>query len=271
MLLMKRTGIILLHTLVFIALTLITQIGGVVYLMSFVFCRRIKKTFPLKGLAAFVFIYCLGTFVTAPMLAKLFDRERVVHYPNLQPANYMTVLLNRNYVSADMNVYLKAVSEDLAKRNDQIVIRYLDACLPLIDGFPLLPHLSHNDGKKIDFSLVYENGEGMIINASKSLSGYGVFEDPRKGELNQTTACIKSGFWQYDYPQYLTLGSINDDLLFSKKGTKDLMDALLSQSAIEKAFLEPHLKQRLKLFNNKVRFQGCRSVRHDDHIHVQIR
>ncbi len=268
---MKKAGKIVLHTIVFIVLTLITQIGGVVYLMSFVFCKRIKKAFPLKGLVVFILIYSLGTFVTVPVLAKLFNRERVEHYPNLKPANYMTVLFNRNYVSKEMNTYLKDVSEDLAKRDDKIVMRYLDACLPLIDGFPLLPHLSHNDGKKIDFSLVYENGEGEIINASKSISGYGVFEAPRKGELNQTRACLKSGFWQYNYPQYLTLGSINDKLHFSEKGTKDLMDALLNHSAIEKAFLEPHLKQRLKLSSNKVRFQGCRSVRHDDHIHVQIR
>jgi len=268
---MNKTVKILTHSIVFVALTLITQIGGVVYLMSFIFCRRIRKSFPLKGLVAFIVIYGLGTFLTVPLLAKLFDRERVEHYHNLQPANYMTVLLNRNYVCEEMNDYLKKVSEDLAKRNDKIIMRYLDAGLPLIHGFPLLPHLSHNDGKKIDISLVYENDRGEIINASKSVSGYGVFEEPRQGEFNQSTACIKSGFGQYNYPQYLTLGSINNELRFSEKGTKDVMDALLSHEAVEKVFLEPHLKQRMKLLNNKVRFQGCNSVRHDDHIHVQIR
>ena len=34
--------------------------------------------------------------------------------------------------------------------------------------------------------------------------------------------------------------------------------------------LEPHLKTRLKLEKyDKIRFQGCRAARHDDHIHVQ--
>ena len=268
---MQKTGKILLHSLVFIALTLLTQIGGVVYLMSFVFCSRIKRSFPLKGLVAFIIIYCLGTFVTAPLLAKLFDRERVVHYHNLQPANYLTVLLNRNYVSVELNNYLKDVSGDLAKRNDKIIIRYLDAGLPLIEGFPLLPHLSHNDGKKIDISLIYENEKGEIVNSSKSISGYGVFEAPKKGELNQTKACLKSGFWQYDYPQYITLGSINDELRFSEQGTKDLMDAFTQHEAVDKVFLEPHLTQRLRLKSKKIRFQGCHSVRHDDHIHVQVK
>lgn len=63
---MKKIAKIAGHTLVFILLTIITQIGGVVYLMSFVFCNRIKKTFPLKGLIAFIIIYALGTFVTVP-------------------------------------------------------------------------------------------------------------------------------------------------------------------------------------------------------------
>lgn len=255
----------------FVILTLLTQIGGVVYLMSFVFSRRIKYSFPLKGVAAFIIIYSLGTFVTTPMLAKLFNRERITHYNNLRPANYMTVLMNRNYVRPEVNSYLKSVSEQLKAQNSQVCMRYLDACFPLIDGFPLLPHLSHSDGKKIDFSLVYENKQGEIINSSKSVSGYGVFEEPRVGELNQSKACQTAGFSLYDSPKYLTLGSINDELRFSEKGTKQLMDALTQDETVDKVFLEPHLTERLRLKNNKIRFQGCHSVRHDDHIHVQVK
>ncbi len=262
---------ITLHCLVFIALTLLTQIGGVVYVMSFVFSRRIKVSFPLKGLVAFLIIYSLGTFVTAPMLAKLFNRERVTNYDNLHPANYMTVLLNRNYVRPEVNAYLQEVSEELAQTNPQVKMRYLDANFPLIDGFPLLPHLSHSDGKKIDMSLIYENEQGEIIDASKSISGYGVFEGPRQGELNQNKACLTAGFSFYDYPKYMTLGSINEELRFSEQGTKALMDALIHHEAIDKVFLEPHLTERLRLKNKKIRFQGCHSVRHDDHIHVQVK
>ncbi|WP_289055715.1 hypothetical protein [Carboxylicivirga marina] len=268
---MKRRAKILVHVSVFILLTLLTQIGGVVYLMSFVFCGRIKYNFPLKGVAAFVIIYCLGTFVTTPMLAKLFNRERIVHYDNLQPANYMTVLMNRNYVRAEVNDYLKEVTESLRQQDSQIVIRYLDACFPLIDGFPLLPHLSHFDGKKLDLSLVYENRHGEIVNSSKSVSGYGVFEGPRNGEVNQNKACQTAGFSYYDMPKYLTLGSINSELRFSEKGNKALMDVLTQNEVVEKVFLEPHLKERLRLKNKKIRFHGCHSVRHDDHIHVQVK
>ncbi len=34
---------------------------------------------------------------------------------------------------------------------------------------------------------------------------------------------------------------------------------------------KPHLKTRLKLSSAKIRFHGCQAVRHDDHIHVQLR
>lgn len=268
---MNKYSKITLHSLVFIVLTLLTQIGGVVYLMSFVFCRRIKLSFPLKGLVAFITIYSLGTFVTVPMLAKLFHRERVITCENLHPANYMTVLMNRNYVRPEVNTYLKNVSETLAKTDPLVKMRYLDANFPLIDGFPLLPHLSHSDGKKIDLSLVYENERGEIIDASKSVSGYGVFEGPRQGELNQNRACLTAGFSFYDYPKYMTLGSINSTLRFSENGTKALMDALTQYDEMEKVFLEPHLTERLRLKSKKIRFHGCHSVRHDDHIHVQVR
>ncbi len=268
---MGKRGKILLHTLVFIVLTALTQIGGVVYLMSFVFCNRIKVSFPLKGLAAFLVIYSLGTFITVPMLAKLFDRERIEHYDNLHPANYMTVLMNRNYVRPEVNAYLKNVSETLKQTNAAVKMRYLDASFPLIDGFPLLPHLSHYDGKKIDLSLVYEDEQGDIIDASKSVSGYGVFEGPQQGEVNQSKACVTAGFSYYNYPKYMTLGSINDELRFSEKGTRALLDALTQSEAVDKVFIEPHLTQRLRLKNRKIRFQGCHSVRHDDHIHVQVR
>ena len=40
---------------------------------------------------------------------------------------------------------------------------------------------------------------------------------------------------------------------------------------IDKIFLEPHLKSRLRLSSyGKIRFHGCAAVRHDDHIHIQL-
>ncbi len=34
--------------------------------------------------------------------------------------------------------------------------------------------------------------------------------------------------------------------------------------------MQTRFKTRLKFNSDKIRFQGCHSVRHDDHIHVQL-
>lgn len=37
-----------------------------------------------------------------------------------------------------------------------------------------------------------------------------------------------------------------------------------------KILIEPHIPQSLNLSHPKIRFQGCRAARHDDHIHLQL-
>ncbi|NOU59079.1 hypothetical protein ELS83_04545 [Marinifilum sp. JC070] len=258
------------HLLAFLFLTILSQVGGLVYITSMLVSRKIKAVFPTKRFIVFMLLYAFTSILIVPFVAPWFGREKIENNSNLQAVSYATILLNRNYVSVETQAFMQAVSGQLHKEHPEIEARYLDACFPFWDGFPLFPHLSHNDGCKIDFSLVYENGKGQIINQSKSISGYGVFEDARKGEVDQCKLCQEQGYFQYDYPKYLTFGRINQELKFSEKGTKVLIDAILAQASMTKMFIEPHLKQRLKISDERVRFHGCRSVRHDDHIHVQI-
>ena len=128
----------------------------------------------------------------------------------------MTVLMNRNYVCPKLNDLLAQTEKALI--NSTVQIHYLDANFPFINNFPLLPHLSHNDGKKIDISLVYETKENIISNEQKSVSGYGVFVNPRSKEYNQVNRCISNGYFQYDFPKYLTFGEINKLDLQQKVG-----------------------------------------------------
>ena len=58
---------------------------------------------------------------------------------------------------------------------------------------------------------------------------------------------------------------------FDGARTKELVILFASNPAIEKIFIEPHLKERLKLNSEKIRFHGCQAVRHDDHLHVQLK
>lgn len=179
----------------------------------------------------------------------------------------MTILLNRNYVRKDLNDLLIEVSKEI--KDEGLKVQYLDAGFPFINGFPLPPHLSHNDGRKVDISFIYEE-EGELTEKLKSTSGYGVFVDPEEGEINQTTICKENGYFQYDFPKYLSLGSKNKHISFSEKGTKKLIKLFLERKEVQKIFIEPHLKKRLNLTHSKIRFHGCGAVRHDDHIHLQI-
>jgi hypothetical protein len=208
----------------------------------------------------------VSTFFVIPNGAMFFGRERITNSKNITPTNFMTELLNRNYVRSELNIMLQELAHKLP---EGVELKFLDANFPFFDGFPLLPHLSHNDGKKLDLSFIYEDKYGIVSNLKKSNSGYGIFE--YTGGINQNDICKQNGYYQYDFPKYLTFGRINPDLVFSEKYNKILIESLLESNKIEKIFIEPHLKARLYLTDSRIRFQGCRSVRHDDHIHVQIK
>ncbi len=248
---------------------MVTQIGGIVYLLSLLITKKWKWNSKFKPLTTFIGFYLISTLLIVPLIAPIFGRERVKHSNRIKPTNYMTVLLNRNYVRPKLNEVLSQTEKELSQTN--IIIHYLDANFPFINTFPLLPHLSHNDGKKIDISLIYETKNGELTGKQKSISGYGIFEDPKSNEHNQIDTCLKSGYFQYDYPKYVTFGTINKEIVFSEKGTKALINSILKNRDIGKLFIEPHLKQRMNLTDNRIRYHGCRAVRHDDHIHVQLK
>jgi len=260
---------IIIRFILFCFLTAVTQIGGIVYLISLVISKKWNKNVKFKTLIIFISFYLFSTLVIVPLISPMFGREKVKHSEKIKPTNYMTVLLNRNYVKPKLNELLSKTEKKLNGTN--IEIHYLDANFPFINKFPLLPHLSHNDGKKIDLSLIYETENGIITNRQKSISGYGLFENPKSNEHNQIEECLKNGYFQYDFPKYLTLGKINKELVFSEKGTKKLIQNILKSQNLGKIFIEPHLKNRMNLKNNKIRFHGCRAVRHDDHIHIQLK
>lgn len=246
-----------------------TQIGGIVYLLSLIISEKWNKNLKFKTLIIFISLYLFSTLLITPLISPVFGRERVKNSERIKPTNYMTVLLNRNYVRPKLNELLNKTEKKLNGTN--IEIHYLDASFPFINKFPLLPHLSHNDGKKIDLSLIYKTESGIITNKQKSISGYGLFENPKPNEYNQIEKCLNNRYFQYDFPKYLTLGKINNELVFSEKGTKKLIEKILENKDLGKLFIEPHLKNRMNLKNDKIRYHGCRAVRHDDHIHIQLK
>ena len=259
---------IILHIVIIALLTIITQIGGILYLLSLIL---IKKSNRRKRIGVFLILYLTSTFLIVPNIAPIFGREKIINTKTIQAHSFFYKLANRNYVRPKLNSALQNISIQLKKNNSKIKLIYLDANFPFINKFPLLPHLSHNDGKKIDISLVYENKNGELTNKKVSRSGYGVYENPTKKEYDQISGCKNKGYWQYDFPKYLTLGRVNKDIVFSEKGTREIMKIIVNQNEVGKIFIEPHLKNRLNLNSQKIRFLGCQAVRHDDHIHFQLK
>ncbi len=265
---MKKIFKIGLTVFLFLFLTGLTQIGGVLYLVCILITKKWKPLPRFNLPILFAVLYLGFTFLIIPFIAPIFGREKVKHTGTINPTNYFTVILNRNYVRPELNNLLLETETKLIGTG--IKINYLDANFPFINRFPLPPHLSHNDGRKLDLSLVFENDKGDISSKQKSMSGYGVFENPNIGEENQIEKCLTSRYFQYDYSKYLSFGSINSDLIFSEEGNRKLINAILDNIKLQKIFIEPHLKQRMKLTDDKIRYHGCRAVRHDDHIHIQI-
>ena len=257
-------------------LTLLTQVGGIIYLVYLLIGRYVEwkrynkaKRIIIK-LLAFFLLFFITTFFIIPPIAKHFGRVALPIYQSkeipIKPATIITCFANRHYVSPKL---LKALKEISKKEKDKVLI-YLDANFPFIDGFPLLPHKSHSDGKKVDISFRYfDKKTKKTVNHTPTLFGYGFCESPQKKEYNQAKICKDKGYWQYDLLKKITRQ--NRNYIFDKIGTKQLLLNLIKQPEVKKIFIEPHLKQRLNLSKiNKIRFHGCGAVRHDDHIHIQL-
>ncbi|KGL62784.1 hypothetical protein [Polaribacter sp. Hel1_85] len=199
---------IIIHLLISVFLTFITQIGGILYLISLLLISNKKSNYQLKRTLFFIIIYLVSTFLIVPKIAPIFDRVKIEDNNKLEAHNFIQKLFNRNYVTKKMHSVLTDVSLKINKEFPHIKVIYLDANFPFLDGFPLLPHLSHYDGKKNDISFIYQDEKGKITNSKPSNSGYGIFVEPSKNEINQTILCKKRGFWQYDFTKYFTFGKL---------------------------------------------------------------
>ncbi len=262
---------ILIKIIIFGLLTIITQIGGIVFLLAILLVKKNTEKRRLKRVGLFTGLYLIATFIIVPNIAPLLGREKIKESEFVQAHSLFYKLANRNYVRPELNKSIEKIATEFGQKNNGIKMAYLDANFPFINKFPLLPHLSHNDGKKIDISLIYQNANGELTEKKPSISGYGAYEGPTEKEFDQIEVCKKRGDWQYDFPKYLTLGTINKEIEFSQKATRDLANLIVKQNEIGKLFIEPHLKNRMNLTNRKVRYHGCQAVRHDDHIHFQLK
>ena len=167
------------HILFIALLTILTQVGGLLWLVSVFIAAKFQK----RKRYVFLIVYLVCNLLFVPMLAPYFGRTKLpVIKSALKPQNQIYPLLFRNYVDNELYDVLQQSTIDLAHLG--IKTTYLDANFPFFNGFPLFPHLSHNDGKKIDISFMYLENNNKT-DKKPSLMGYGAFTSEPNPTSNQ--------------------------------------------------------------------------------------
>ena len=239
------------HALMFVVLTVLTQVGGLVWLVSRPF------RWPL---VAFAVIYA-GVWGAVQVTAPLLGRVPVpCRGEVLREQSVLYCALMRNFVVPKMRAVAEGAADRLAKEHPGTVTLALDGGFPFA-GLPLLPHLSHDDGEKLDLAFSYANPSGTYApGQTRSPIGYFAFET--LAAADPCPAVWLTLRWSWQVPLR--------DLRLEPARTAALVRAVLADARVGKVFVEPALADRLGLADAKLRFQGCRAARHDDHVHVQL-
>ena len=267
---MKKILKFLIHFVSICILTIATQVGGLIYLLTIVL-RRVFNLGKFWSVGIFLGAYIIMSFAILPLLAPIFGRSALPLTGNVRPLNFVTCILNRHYVKPQLKQQLEIVANQMNAKYNGTITNYLDANFPFFNGFPLFPHLSHNDGKKLDLAFYYKKNDEPSSYAP-SFIGYGVYEAPKNGESDFPSICEQKGYWQYGLLSSIVPQWNKEVFELDADRTKELIKLLAEHAKTSKIFIEPHLKKRwgLSKYDN-IRFHGCQAVRHDDHIHTQIK
>lgn len=244
-------------------LTILTQVGGFAWVIA-----TLSKG---RKIMVFIILYA-ATYFAVPQIAQHYDREPLPCFATeetpLRAQSPLYCLLFRNYVTPELADLTIALAKDMDANYPGTITQYLDANLPF-GRMPLLPHLSHNDGLKIDLAFFYENGEGDYLPAkTRSPVGYWAFETPSAGASPACISQFPSLRWDLAWMQPLL-----PDRPLEAERTRAMVRWLLGPGralGVKRMFLEPHLVENLDVSADIMRFQGCRAARHDDHIHIEI-
>lgn len=240
------------HAVVFVALTVLTQVGGVVWLLA-------------RGrLWVFAVLY-LGVWTVVQVAAPLAGRVPLpCRGEVLRTQSVVPCALLRNFVTPELREVAETAAAQVARQYPGTVTLTLDGGFPFLTGFPLIPHLSHDDGEKIDFAFYYQGSDGAYqAGRTASPVGYLAFE-----ALDEPDACGPA--WVTMRWDIRWFRPMLRKLDLEPGRTTALIRAVLADARVGKVFVEPPLARRLGVADDKLRFQGCRAARHDDHVHLQL-
>ncbi len=265
--------------LLVVILTAATQIGGALLWLSVPLLEagvrrlpgpRAWRVFAAAGL--FAAIYVAASLVVVPPLAARFGR---VPLPcgfggesALGPLTSATCLLNRHYATPRARDTLREVSRRLAATEPGRRLSYLDAGFPFLSRFPMLPHLSHGDGRKVDIALPFLDPATGRPAAGRAPSpiGYWGYVPPAPGAALPCDGPTSWLRWDFDWLQPLL-----PELQLDAEALAALLGELTASPRVTRVLVEPHLAARVGAGHRKIRFQGCGAARHDDHVHVEFR
>ncbi len=234
-------------------LTVVTQIGGLAWALALLARRR---------WLAFALIYAALSAATL-WIAPLTGRVPLpcLGEAALKVQTPLYCMLNRQYVVPELKAALEDHAAAMQQAHPGTQVRVLDANFPFLDGFPLLPHLSHHDGRKADLAFYYRKDGTYQPGLVRSPLGYFAFEEG-------PTECMPS--WSSMRWDMRWVQALWPDHPLDAPRMRTTLQLLSEDARIGKVFIEPHLVQSLGVSSPKIRFQGCRAARHDDHIHLQL-
>ncbi len=252
----------------FATLTVLTQLGGFA-LWPLMGSSRLLRSNGRRYLlvAAAVASYSLVMFVLAPVLAGLGGRVRLpcLDRGSLRPRSLLYCATGRNFVAARLRDDAVAIAREVERARPGTAVYYLDGGFPVGAGFPMLPHLSHGDGRRLDLALYFLHADGSPASPGGSPIGYFGYARMPAG---RTAACPAG--WRdlrWDLP-WLQRSWRSRDL--DAERTAVLVRAVVELPGIRAILLEPHIRDRLDVTSSKIRFQGCGAARHDDHVHLEV-
>lgn len=245
-----------------VAFALLTQVGAVAWPIAGLIAGRRHW---LRAMAWSAVAYVVLSVAVVPFAARALGRVQLPCYSEFLVArNPLYCALNRNWVTPELRSTIVEISTLVAAEHPGTVVSYLDGGFPFA-GTPLLPHLSHGDGNKLDLAFFYVDRENQPVYQGGCAIGYFGYTQPAAGV---EPACPVRWYdlrWDMNALQiWLSPHGLDD------ARTRTLVAASLEHPAIGKVLLEPHLQRRLQLESDKLRFQGCRAARHDDHVHIQL-
>lgn len=145
-------GRVLIYALAFIVLTLLTQVGGVIFIVAVLIAHWLTPR-TLQGwrraaltTVIFVVLYQGLSATVVPALAAIGGRVPLPCYTetghSFAAGSRLYCILNRNYVDARLVALLTEMSRAIDRAYPGTITLYLDGNFPFVDGFPTRPTTS---------------------------------------------------------------------------------------------------------------------------------